>query len=116
MSYPPSLLYSSSISYYNPFWSDMSVPTFSQMLSLCSVITSHVLSGQVVAVHCHAGYGRTGIVIASVLLFMDPRLTPGEAIGYVRRRRKGSVQTWRQERFVREFGEWIGDGRRVFLS
>ncbi|CAN0454717.1 unnamed protein product, partial [Discosporangium mesarthrocarpum] len=45
-----------------------------------------------IAVHCHAGFGRTGLVIASALVFTRS-LTARQAVALVRSRRPGSVQT-----------------------
>lgn len=45
-----------------------------------------------IAVHCHAGYGRTGLVIASILVFIK-NLTAEQAIALVRDKRPGSLQT-----------------------
>ena len=45
-----------------------------------------------IAVHCHAGYGRTGLVIASVMV-MAENLTAQQAVALVREKRPLSVQT-----------------------
>ena len=42
--------------------------------------------------HCHAGYGRTGLVIASILVMMS-NLPALQAVALVREKRPGSVQT-----------------------
>lgn len=47
---------------------------------------SHVLNLGNVAVHCHAGLGRTGVVIASYLVWRY-HLSADEAINYVRKKR-----------------------------
>ncbi|KAK6042785.1 hypothetical protein COOONC_19711 [Cooperia oncophora] len=45
-----------------------------------------------VAVHCHAGHGRTGMVIAACLMLVRG-VTPREAVAIVRQKRPGSVQS-----------------------
>ncbi|CAN0499386.1 unnamed protein product, partial [Scytosiphon promiscuus] len=50
------------------------------------------LSAIQIAVHCHAGYGRTGLVIASILV-MAKNLTGQQAVELVRKKRPQSVQT-----------------------
>ena len=45
-----------------------------------------------IAVHCHAGYGRTGLVIASILV-MTKNMTAQQAVALVREKRPTSVQT-----------------------
>jgi atypical dual specificity phosphatase len=57
--------------------------------------------GKAVAVHCHAGYGRTGTMLSCYLVTQG--YPAGDAIAFVRRKRPGSVETDEQERFVAEF-------------
>jgi protein tyrosine phosphatase domain-containing protein 1 len=59
-----------------------------------------------VAIHCHAGLGRTGVVIACYLVYAF-RLTANDAILYVRSRRPNSVQTRGQMQIVQLFAEHI---------
>ena len=54
-----------------------------------------------VAVHCAAGKGRTGTVLAAYLVTQG--MTAGEAIRKVRELRPGSVETYEQEQMIREW-------------
>jgi atypical dual specificity phosphatase len=54
-----------------------------------------------VAVHCAAGMGRTGVVLACY--FVQQGLTPENAIARVRRLRPGSIETDEQVEAVMEF-------------
>ncbi len=57
-----------------------------------------------VVVHCRGGLGRTGTVVASVLVAAGRG--PDEAIGLVRKfRSERAVETTGQERYVRRFAE-----------
>lgn len=93
-------------------WRDMSVPGLKRMIDICHIIESVVEHGGKAAVHCHAGLGRTGLVIACYLVYRE-RMTPLQAIRAVRRDRPGSVQTQRQERFVECFAAFLAHLRCV---
>lgn len=59
-----------------------------------------------VAVHCHAGCGRTGVLIACYLVYAN-RMNAEDAIHYVRSKRPGSIQTVYQIKFIQEFQQFI---------
>lgn len=63
--------------------------------------------------HCHAGYGRTGLAIACVLIFMH-NIPPAQAVAIVRRDRPGSIQTAAQAKFVHRFHEYLNAAKVVF--
>jgi protein-tyrosine phosphatase len=65
--------------------------------------------GQNIVVHCRGGLGRTGTLVACVLVALG-RHTADEAIAAVRKARKGTVQTREQEDFVRLFEEMVRTG------
>jgi atypical dual specificity phosphatase len=54
-----------------------------------------------VAIHCGAGLGRTGVVLAAY--FIHKGLTAKNAIARVRRLRAGSIETDEQEKAVEEY-------------
>ncbi|KAL7750471.1 hypothetical protein RI367_004245 [Sorochytrium milnesiophthora] len=110
-SYDPELWMKANFFYYNFAWRDMEVPTLSYMLGLVKVMTYEVESGRKVAVHCHAGLGRTGLAIACYLIYRL-RFAAEEAIQLVRERRPGSVQTSRQVQFVHTFARYIDEVRQ----
>jgi ADP-ribosyl-[dinitrogen reductase] hydrolase len=56
-------------------------------------------AGRTVAIHCRMGLGRTG-TLAGILL-VERGLAPGEAIAAIRRARRGSIETIRQEAMIR---------------
>ena len=63
----------------------------------------HVKLGQKVFVHCHAGTGRTAIIMASYLLFSDRANSAEEAIAICRRDRKGTFPRANARDFVDVF-------------
>lgn len=62
-----------------------------------------------VFVHCAAGHGRTGTVVARLLIEFG--MTAEEAIDAVQQARPGCVETHGQEEYVREFAKKCRAGR-----
>jgi atypical dual specificity phosphatase len=90
---------------------DMTPPTQAQLLQAVEFLRSVVAAGGRAAVHCVAGYGRTGTVLASYLVARGE--DPDEAIHRVRESRPGSIETAEQEHAVHRFAEtWRRAGRR----
>ena len=112
-SYRPEDFTDHGIFYYNPGWVDMNIPSLEKMIEIVQIMSFHSEKSQKIAVHCHAGYGRTGIVIACFFVYAYG-LLPEDAIKSVRTRRKGSVQTSKQRKFVHQFYDYISFLRTIF--
>lgn len=82
---------------------DMGTPTRLAAARLCRAIEKTIEGGGAVAVHCLAGLGRTGTMLAAYLVWKGMRAE--DAIGRVRGTITGAIQTAGQARFVREFEE-----------
>lgn len=96
------------ISVYNYGFEDMSIPTVYYMHDVCKIIAYHIVCKKHnIAVHCHAGYGRTGLVIACALLYIHYTLTPQQAINTVRTQRIQCIQTSKQQQFVHTFWTYL---------
>lgn len=80
---------------------DFTPPSLDQMFAFVSEVSSRREQGEPVAVHCGAGLGRTGTMLAA--WFVNEGLTADEAIVHVRTLRPGSVETLSQEDAVRSF-------------
>jgi atypical dual specificity phosphatase len=80
---------------------DMDAPTQDQLDRCVSAITRARSQGMGVAVHCTAGLGRTGVILAAY--FVAQGFTPRAAVARVRELRPGSVETPDQEEAVEEF-------------
>ena len=85
---------------------DMSSPSERQLDHLISTIRKANASGMAVAIHCTAGLGRTGTVLAAY--FIANGLSAREALMKVRALRPGSVETAEQERTIEHFASRRG--------
>lgn len=98
--YSPEKLMARGVRHFNYAWPDMTCPAVSLVLDIVQVACHQLNDGLKIAVHCHAGFGRTGIVCACILI-AKYKLSADEAIELVRKQRPGSIQTALQVNFVR---------------
>jgi atypical dual specificity phosphatase len=82
---------------------DHEPPNVEDLERCVKFIISNINAGRPTAVHCAAGLGRTGTVIAAYFVVSE-RIYPNEAIEKVRRLRPGSVEPL-QETSVYAFAE-----------
>lgn len=80
---------------------DMEAPTQEQLDRCVSAMNRAMERSMGVAVHCGAGLGRTGAVLASYLVAKGH--PPENALARVRRLRPGSIETDEQAEAVMEF-------------
>jgi atypical dual specificity phosphatase len=85
---------------------DMEPPTQEQLDRVVSAMRKALDGGLPVAVHCGAGLGRTGVVLAAYLVATG--MTAANAIARVRRLRPNSVETDEQVEAV----EWFARRQR----
>jgi atypical dual specificity phosphatase len=80
---------------------DMQPPTQEQLeMSITTISRAHERQ-MGVGIHCGAGLGRTGVVLACY--FVTKELSAKNAVARVRRLRPGSIETPEQEEAVMEF-------------
>ncbi len=80
---------------------DSHAPTEAQLDAGVAAISEALQQGKRVAVHCGAGLGRSGTVIAAYLVSQGA--APDDAMAIVRSARPGSIETLEQEAAVHEF-------------
>jgi|SRR5215831_3278297 len=85
---------------------DMEAPTQEQIERCVSAIDRGLDQNMGVAVHCTAGLGRTGVVLACHLVARG--MSADNAIARVRRLRPGSIETEEQALAVEEFARRHG--------
>lgn len=84
---------------------DMGVPAISPTASLCREI-ERAMSDGAVALHCHAGMGRTGTLLAAMLVWLGDDAEA--AVRRVRNVARGYIQNSAQLDFVRRFAAAVG--------
>lgn len=85
---------------------DYNAPTVYEIYNVVEYIDSQIRKNKPVVVHCAAGKGRTGTVLAAYLIKKD-KLSVDEAIRKIRSLRPGSIQSERQEIALNQFYEYI---------
>jgi len=83
---------------------DHTSPPVEVMDKAVRFIETQIQAGRAVVVHCNAGRGRTGTILAAYLIHANS--SPEDAINYVRRMRPFSIEK-RQEASVIEYFRWL---------
>ena len=84
---------------------DFHPPTLQQQIDFVEKTKETLDRGGRVGVHCAAGIGRTGTMLATYLVSLGS--TPEDAIAEVRELRPGSIETGSQEDAVRAYYEFL---------
>ena len=109
--YNPEKFQAHGIATFNWFWEDLTCPTKEMVLMICQNMSRYERMGKRIFVHCHAGTGRTGLVIASFLFYNGMATSGADAVSKVKTQRKGSLGRKSQANFVVSFCEWLAATR-----
>lgn len=82
---------------------DMEAPSLERAVTLCQRLDALLAEGRVIAVHCLAGLGRTGTVLAAYAIWRGAGAV--DAIDTVRGLRPRTIQSEAQARFLERFAE-----------
>ena len=90
------------VNYLHVMSNDMGVPEFDDLTFAVDFIHQRLNDKEPVMVHCLAGQGRTGTILASYLVKYE-NMSADEAIEKVREIRPGSIQSYPQEEMIFRF-------------
>ena len=84
-SYDPETFMNSGIQYFNLLWEDLTIPNHEKTIKICQIMHHIIVRGgnerkNKILVHCHAGQGRTAIIIGAYLLYSYIAKNADEAI------------------------------------
>lgn len=115
-SYNPSIFTGNDIICRFYGWKDMSTPsTLSFMIEIVKDITIMIKEEKKkVLVHCHDGNGRSGVVIACVLIYNSYDCDVMDIIKEIRKHRKKCICTKAQENFCKKFYHYVSHIRTLF--
>lgn len=88
---------------------DMGAPSLEQAIMICQQIDHAIDDGEVVAVHCRAGLGRTGTVLAAYLIWEGS--TALDALDKVRGVEPRWVQSEEQVEFLEQLSTYLASMR-----
>ena len=94
------------VNYLHVHSNDMGIPEFSDLVNSVDFIHQRITNDEPVMVHCLAGLGRTGTILACYLIKYEDMIAD-DAIEKVRRERHGSIQSFSQEEIIFRFEKFV---------
>jgi len=94
------------VKYLHIMSNDMGVPEFDNLVQAIDFIHQRITNHEPVLVHCLAGLGRTGTILACYLIKYQ-NMSAEEATQKVREERPGSIQSYPQEEIIFRFEKFL---------
>ena len=94
------------VNYLHVHSNDMGIPEFSDLVISVDFIHQRITNDEPVMVHCLAGLGRTGTILACYLIKYE-NMSADDAVEKVRRERHGSIQSFSQEEIIFRFEKFV---------
>ena len=94
------------VNYLHVHSNDMGIPEFSDLVDSVDFIHQRITNEEPVMVHCLAGLGRTGTILACYLIKYE-NMSADDAVEKVRRERHGSIQSFSQEEIIFRFEKFV---------
>ena len=90
-SYNPEEFQAHGIATFNWYWEDLTCPDEEKVLMIMQNMSRFDKMGKRIFVHCHAGTGRTGLIIACYLYYSGMVNNGPECVQKVKSQRPGSI-------------------------
>ena len=100
------------IQYFNTYWKDLKTPSNEVTVKIVQLIHKIIVEGgphrsKKVLVHCHAGQGRTAIIIGAYLLYSGIATTGVEAVSLSKKGRPKLFSNSYNTKFVHNFATFL---------
>jgi atypical dual specificity phosphatase len=95
------------IDYFHMSIDDYGAPSLQELDYVVNYIRRQIDNGKSVLVHCTAGKGRTGVILAAYLMKKDRDFSAKQAIKLLSKIKGESIQSKEQERIVFEYEKYI---------
>jgi len=96
------------MNYLHVLSDDMGVPTFEDLANSIDFIHERIQNNEPVLVHCLAGMGRTGTILACYMIKYQ-NMSAEDAIQHIREKRHGSIQSFVQEEMIYQYAKTLDD-------
>ena len=96
------------MNYLHVLSDDMGVPSFDDLKNSVDYVHEKIQNNEPVMVHCLAGLGRTGTILACYLIKYEKK-SAEDAIQHVREQRHGSIQSFVQEEMIFQYAKTLND-------